>query len=120
MAQAYLGSTALNQLWLGNDEIGKIIQVPITSLFQVFPQSSVANYWNQLSVDNFETSSGAPRLQKWYDSITNSYISSSDGYPLPGQSPLRSSTISGSVPTYIGIGDGGINARVFFLITGKL
>jgi hypothetical protein len=116
MANFYLGGTELNQTWLGSDSIGSTFQT-IPSLFSVFPVANIKNYWNQLSASYFETAAGTPggaRVQKWYDSITNSYISSSDSYPISGQTPLDSDTLTGSTTaTYIGIGDGGVNARVF-------
>lgn len=124
MSNFYLGSTELNEFYLNNDQVGRAIQPPISSLFQVFPSESVANYWNQLSASYFEiqgTFAGGTsgRILKWYDSITNSYISSSNFYPLSGQTPLGTVTVQtvNATASYVGIGDGGENARAFLAFT---
>lgn len=117
MSNFYLGSTALNQSWLGNDSIGSTFQT-IPSLFSVFPVSAISNYWNNLnssSVELQKCSFSTTFISKLYDEVGGVWISASNDYGIPSASGLAITTYdcsSNVTPVYVGNGVGGANSYV--------
>jgi hypothetical protein len=122
MADFYLGSTALNQTWLGNTQLNEGIASNIPSLYSVFPLSSVSNYWNCLSTASFEVQGcafGATFVTRWYDDITGTWITASNNYGIPDASGLFTAVYDCTTPppVYVGDGVGGANSYVELLYT---
>lgn len=112
MSKTYLGNIELNQLLLGNDNIGNPILTPISSLFQVFPVSTVTSYFNALTTASFVTSScttGDMRIQKWVDTIDPSNFLTGSGAPITFYTNAYSCS---AIPEFIGAADFGHSASV--------